>query len=172
MNAMLFSFREKPGYIALLSILMVSAVAAMTIIILFVTSLNTSLNSGDVEEGTVARALADGCIETALQWITNQRSTSNSCSPGVSPCNSKWEVQDRGTCTIQAVYHAGTAGADTIWRVRTTGSGITNTVKKYVEVEAYRVETADPMTGSAVIIQSWNECVNFLQPVTSDCSTE
>ncbi len=163
---------ERAGYIALLSILMVSAIAAMTIIILFVTSLNTSLNSGDVEEGTVARALADGCIETALQWITDQLDTSDSCSPGASPCNSKWEVQDRGTCTIQAVYHTGSVGADTIWRVRATGSGVTNTVKKYIEVEAYRPDTADPMTGSAVIIQSWNECVNFSQPVTNDCATE
>ena len=44
---------SRPGYIALLSVLIVSAVAAMTVIILFVTSLSTVFNSGDVGEGMI-----------------------------------------------------------------------------------------------------------------------
>src|SRR3989344_7262779 len=82
----------KGGYIALLSVLMVGSIAAMAVIVLFTTSLNTSLNSADVEEGTVARNLADACAERGLQLITDQRSTSNSCAPSGTPCNITWQV--------------------------------------------------------------------------------
>ena len=164
--------RSQRGYIALLSVLMVGSIAAMTVIILFMTSLNTSFNSADVEEGTVARNLADACAEKGLQLISDQRSTANSCSPAGTPCNITWQVTGQGTCTLQAVYHTGNSGLDTLWRVRATGSGTMNTLTKYVEAEIYRPEPSGATTGSAGIIMNWNECINFSQPITSDCGAE
>lgn len=165
---------SKPGYIALLSILMVSAIAAMAVIILFVTSLNSSLNSSDVDEGAVALSLADGCIELALQSITNQRDTLDSCSPEDTPCDTTWSVTDQGACSINTLKYIdmGPIGAGSVWRIRTTGSGVLNTLTKFVEVEAYRLDTADPMTGSAVVIMNWSECIDFSEPTTDDCLTE
>lgn len=166
------ALRSRQGYIALLSVLMVGAIAAMAVIVLFMTSLNTSLNSADVEEGTIARNLADACAERGLQMITDQRSTTNSCHPSGTPCNTIWQVAGQGTCTLRAVYHYGMSGSDTLWRVRATGSGVMNTLTKYVEAEIYRPEPAGAATGSAGIIMNWNECINFSQPITSDCVTE
>lgn len=164
--------RSQRGYIALLSVLMVGAIAAMAVIVLFMTSLNTTLNSADVEEGTIARNLADACAERGLQIITDQRSTGNSCAPSGTPCNIVWKVAGQGTCTLQAVYHYQTIGSDTLWRVRATGSGVMNTLTKFVEAEIYRPEPAGATTGSAGIIMNWNECINFSQAITVDCLTE
>jgi len=163
----------KAGYIALLSVLIVGAIASMAVIVLFITSLNTTLNSSDVAEGSAARSLADGCIETALQWITNQRLTANSCSSEGTPCNTSWAVAGVGTCSLRALQNiAGPTPPNSLWRIRATGSGITNTVKKYVEVEAYRPGTLDPMTGSAAVIVNWDECVDFSEPIANNCDTE
>ena len=160
------------GYIALLSVLIVGAIASMAVIILFITSLNTTLNSSDVAEGSAARSLADGCIEIALQSITNQRLTANSCSEEGSACNTSWAVAGVGTCSLRALQNlAGPPPPNSLWRIRATGSGITNTVKKYVEVEAYRPGTGNP-TGSAAVIVSWDECVDFSEPIANNCDTE
>jgi len=164
--------RGGEGYIALLSVLMVGAIASMAIIVLFVTSLSTTLNSGDIGEGALARAMADSCAETALQWLTDKMKTSDSCSPEGTECQTIWSVQDQGTCTIQAVSHINSVGADTVWRIRTTGSGVLNALTKFVEVEAYRKDTGDPMTGSAVVILQWNECLDFSEPTANDCLME
>ncbi|HLC76390.1 MAG TPA: hypothetical protein VJB82_04730 [Candidatus Peribacterales bacterium] len=165
---------SRSGYIALLSVLMVGSIAAMAVIILFVTSLNTTLNSSDVDEGAVARALADGCIEVALQSITDQRDIGDSCSPEDTPCQTVWSVTNQGTCSIQALKYIdiGPIGTGSVWRIRTSGSGTMNRLTKFIEVEAYRPDTVNPMTGSAVVIMNWSECVDFSEPITNDCETQ
>ena len=172
LRAVLFSSHEKPGYIALLSVLMVGAIASMAIIILFATSLNTTLNSGDIGEGAIARAMAENCAETALQWLTDQIATDDSWSPEGTKCQTTWSVADQGTCNIQAVSHIDSIGTDTIWRVRSTGSGVMNTLTKFIEVEAYRKDTEDPLTGSAVVVLQWSECLDFSAPTSDDCLTQ
>jgi hypothetical protein len=138
---------SRDGYIALLTVLIVSVIAATTILILFVTSLNTTLNSGNVYEGKAARLLADACAELALQSITNGSSA---------PCPAPCEVAaafSQGQCNIVEITDL---GGGNNWRIRTTGSGVTNSVVKRVEIEAYRLRS-----GSAAVVTSWDEVVSF-----------
>ena len=183
----------RPGYVALLSVLIVSTVAAMTVIILFVTSLSTVFNSGDVGEGKIARAFADACAEMALQEITNQVPKGEDCddpsnSPNANcPCYFsgsphcwiiEWEpTAGEGSCDLVAAYmydeiDDADATDDTRWRIRATGTGPSGDVTKYVEVDAYRSENDDVVDGDAAVVERWVECVDFTAAIGTACATE
>ncbi len=182
--------KYRQGYVALLSILIVGTIAAMTVIILFVTSLNTTLNSGDVNEGQIARVLSDGCVEGALHQIRQQAESSISsvddCDLVVPPAqcaDSEWQawqpwepILGEGSCYLLAAENTGTVVDgdgfdDTLWRIRATGTGPTGNITKYVEVDAYRVEN-DPLLADyePPLVTRWVECVNFPGNINTDCT--
>lgn len=178
---------HRPGYVALLSVLIVSTIAAMTVIILFVTSLSTVFNSGDVGESKIARAFADACAEVALQTITNNVVTVATHCDVVTPpaqCNSNWgaiqpwePTAGEGSCYLIAAYmyeevDDPDATNDTRWRIRATGTGPSGNITKYVEVDAYRSENDDPMDGDAAVVERWVECIDFSAAITVQCTTE
>jgi hypothetical protein len=133
----------RKGYVALLSVLIVSAVAATTVLIIFVTSLSATLNSGDISEAKRAKSHANACAEIGLQKLTN-----GSSAPCPSPCNLITTFTNEGICTLIEVNN--TSGKN--WRIRATGSGTRNTITKYIEVQAYRSRV-----GSAATVLDWKE---------------
>ncbi len=140
---------SRHGYIALLSVLIISAVAASTVLILFITSLSTSLNSADTSRGKVAKSLAEACAELALQKLTSGLAAS--CT-GVA-CSAE-QVLSQGSCTIDEITN--TSG--TTWRIRTTGSTTIGNITKFLEIEANRA------SGVAATVNSWKECVTSAVP--------
>jgi len=144
---MLHPISSRPAYIALLTVLIVSVIAATTVLILFVTSLNSTLNSGNVYEGKVARMLADSCAELALQSVTN-----GSSDPCPAPCKVT-ATFPQGTCKVVEITDL---GGGNNWRIRTTGSGITNSIIRRIEIEAYRSQY-----GSSAFVTRWDEVVSF-----------
>ena len=137
----------KEGYVALLSVLIVSAIAASTILILFVTSLNATLNSGDVAQGKIAKALAESCVELGLQRLTSGLVTTL-----CSGCPLTYVFAGQGSCTIDSITDIG----GSIYRIRATGSNLANSITKYVEAKARRT-----VTGSAATLVSWEEKTGF-----------
>ena len=137
---------SRAGYIALLSVLIISAVAASTVLMLFVTSVSSSLNSADTFRGKIVKGLAEACAELALQRLTS--GVANPC--GSSFCTTY--PLANGTCAIDSITN--TSG--TTWRIRTSGTSTVGSITKYLEVEAER-----PNVGTAVTMSSWKECLNF-----------
>jgi len=193
------NYPSRPGYIALLSVLIVSTVAAMTVIILFVTSLSTVFNSGDVGDGKKARAFADACVEVALQEITNQTPTDEDCDQVVpnATCNfsgSPWTSlqpwpaapsQGDGYCYLIATSNIGTVvdgdgEDDTRWRIRAAGAiqrgssmSYTDDAVKFVEADAYRAEHPDVLSQwSSATVERWVECVGFPGDINTACTVE
>lgn len=138
---------SRPAYIALLTVLIVSVIVATTIFILFITSLNSTLNSGNVFEGKIAKMHASSCAELALQSITN-----GSSDPCPAPCNVT-AMFSNGMCKIIEITDL---GGENNWLIRTTGSGVTNSIIKRIEIEAYRLQS-----GSAATVTRWDEVVSF-----------
>lgn len=149
----------RPGYIALLSILIVSAMAATTVLILFVTGITSTLNSGDTFNGKLAKSLAEGCMERALQSLTScdilcKTGTPADCNDASTPdCASSPPIAfGNNQCSIFSIEET----APTVWRLRTTGT--VGTVKKYIEVEATKPV---PPPDVAAETTSWKECLDF-----------
>src|SRR3989344_6037161 len=141
---------SRRGYIALLSVLIISAVAASTVLILFITSLSTSLNSADTARRKVAKGLAEACAELALQILTS--GLPSSC---IGPACSEPQTLAQGTCTIDEIRNV----SGTTWSIRTTGSTTIGGISKYLEVEANRAAI-----GAAATVNTWKECVNATVP--------
>jgi hypothetical protein len=148
------------GYVALLSVLLVSVIAATTILILFITSTTSTLNSGDVMQAKAAKAYAEACAETGLQRVTDGKSVP--CNPESCPLPAVNFTSPNGTCTVVNIY-----GIDAqTFRIRATGKAMQQSLTKYIEVKAFR-----DSQGVAATVQSWEECVDFAQPITSDCQS-
>ncbi len=139
---------SRPGYIALLSVLIISSVAASTVLILFITSLSSSLNSADTARGKITKSLTEACAELALQRLTN--GSSNPCS--VSPVCPATYTLSQGSCIIDSITN--TSGTN--WRIRTTGTSSIGSITKYLEIRAQRLSA-----GVAATVSSWRECLNF-----------
>jgi hypothetical protein len=140
----MFRFHAKGGYVALLSVLIVAAIAASTIIVLFVTSLSTTINSGNIGSSRMARVLADACAERALLSLTV-----NALIPPQTISDF-----DEGECAIVSINSLGGNN----WEVHTTGS-INNpigSVVKFIEITALK-----PGLGQAAVVTSWKECLQF-----------
>lgn len=173
------NFRGHDGYVALLSVLLVSAIAAMTVLMLLVTSLNTTLNSGDVGEGRAARAMADACMEKALLLLRSETIGANySCADN---CGISWTMANQGTCFVKAIKDIGAPPDGTLFRIRATGAGpSSDPITKYVETEAYRKPqvAGNPPQAFAPEAIRWEECRDFLKSIdgtpkliTEDCDT-
>ena len=142
----LTTFPCRAGYVALLSVLIVSVIAATTVAVLFTTSLDTTLNSGNITDAKIARALADACAEKALLQLRTGTST---------PCTGLCETAQTfttGTCKIIDI----TSSDQQHWTIQTTGSGVTRRITKYIQVEAYRLSA-----GSAPAVLQWVETTEW-----------
>jgi hypothetical protein len=151
--------QKRSGYIALLSVLIVSVIAAATVLILFVTSINATLNSGTVAEGAFAKVMAESCAELALQYVAD-----NVTDPCGTYCGMTVGIAGQGMCKIIDIKDISAGSDGTRWRIRSTGSGTMNIVTRFMEVEAYRnsegLSWAEPR-GSGVLLTSWKECIDF-----------
>ena len=134
------------GYIALLSVLILGTIAASTVLVLLSTSLSSTLNSGNLTSGKIAKSMAEACGEFGLQRLTNGSATP------CSTCPVTTNLPQVGSCKLLSITN--TSG--TTWRIRTTGSGVTNNVTKYLEITAQRIAS-----GSAATITSWREVTGF-----------
>jgi len=139
------------GYIALLSVLIVAAIAASTVLVIFITSLNSSLNSADIAQGKIAKALADACAEMALNRLSS--GLENPCSN----CTGDYTLSTTPLQKCTIVSFSGLDGASPNgWTIRVQASNTQNTITRYLEVKATR-----PAPGSPATINSWRECLNF-----------
>jgi hypothetical protein len=138
---------RRPGYIALLSVLIVAAIAASTILVLFITSLNSALSSMNISEAKLSRSLADACAERALQSLTDNAPLSPQQIRSFSG----------GSCTIRTIVNV----SGNLWRIQTTGATLNplSPIVKYLELEALK-----PSTSSAALVSSWRECLSFPCP--------
>ena len=143
---------SRHGYIALLSVLIISAVAASTVLILFITSLSTSLNSADTSRGKVAKSLSEACAELALQRLTD--GSVDPCNVPSAICSAPYPLS-QGSCNIVSIVN--TSG--TTWRIRTTGTTTIGSITKFLEIEANRASTS-----VAATVNSWKECLNATVP--------
>ena len=146
---MKFFYATKSGYIALLSVLIVSAITSATVLILLATSLNSILNSGDTREGRISLFLADACAELALQRISDLE---------ISPCTSPSALCDQtialpnGTCKVLDIENL---GGGVHWKIKVSGTNSAQSITKYIEVVASRP------TGASVNAITWTEVVSF-----------
>lgn len=136
------------GYIALLSVLIVSAITSATVLILLTNSLSSALNSGDVREGRAVRALADACAELALYRISTDELTP--CSSPTALCGEIIALPT-GTCSVVSIENLGS----NLQRIRTTGANSASTFTKYIELEVYKT------TGVVPTIKNWGEVGGF-----------
>lgn len=134
----------KAGYVALLSVLLVAALSASTVLILFITSLNTTLSSSDVSRGKTSKATVEACAELALQRLAS--GLANPCST----CPVSYALS-QGNCTVHSILNS----SGNTWRIRVSGSGSMSTITKYLEIDAVRV------VASPVGISAWRECLDF-----------
>lgn len=149
----------RKGYIALLSILIVAAIAASTVLTLFITSLTTTLNSGDTATGRVAKAAAEACGELALQRLSG--GLTNPCNN----CLATYPITSSPLLQCSIVYFSGMDGAlPNVWTIRTQASDPKNTITKYLEIRATR---ASPAAGA--VLRSWRECLNFSTTPPTPC---
>ena len=140
----------KGGYIALLSLLMVAALTASTVLILFTTSVNQVQNVADTEKGLVALNTANSCIERALESIREAGATSLSAIEAAVYGIGTHNVGG-GTCSIIAdtvVSHGSILYA---FKVRGEMTNPTGTVIKYIQVRI-----AVPLD-AAISLLSWEE---------------
>jgi hypothetical protein len=137
----------RPGYIALLSVLIISAVAASTVLILFITSLTTSLNSSDTSRGKIAKGLAEACAEVALQSLRDG-TISADCT------NCATFAFTKGSCVITLADN--TTGDN--WDIRTTGTSSVGSITKYLEIKAQKPVNIEPT------VTSWKECLDATIP--------
>ena len=156
-----FNVHCRHGYIALLSILIVSAMAAATVLILFVTGITSTMNSADSFNGRLAHALSEACMERSLQSLTScdilcHDGTQLECDDGTAATCSMaapYEIVF-GSNKCQIVAFVNTAA--NIWRIRTTG--VVGTVKKYIEVEASKTPLPALLAAG---VTAWRECLAF-----------
>jgi len=127
------------GFIALISILIISAVLLATTLSLAQFGIANRYFILDLELKTVSKKLAEGCVEMArIQTYTDPSYTVLSTSPTLVPLAGK-------TCTIRLVSRSGNNA--TIETVGISGSAVTN----------LRV-TLDTRTGNYL---SWTELPSF-----------
>ena len=147
----------RSGYVTLLSVLIVAAIAASTVLILFVTSLNASLNSGDTANGKIAKAAAEACAELALQKLSSGLAIPCSGCIGDYPLS----VSPSQKCAISAFSGTDGPAPANGWTIRSQASDPKNTITKYLEVKATRANAA-----SEAVVTAWKECLDFS---TSPC---
>lgn len=125
---------KKPrGYIALISTLIIGAVATLIATSLILLGIGTSRSSFDVKKGMQARALANACAEEALQQIRSADSFNGTGNLGF----------DSGTCDY-TVSQTGGENRSII------ASGISQNMHRKVEIE---VGTIYPK----LVINKWLE---------------
>ncbi len=64
----------KPAYVLLISVIILGAVSSVVALTLLLLSISTGLSSSSLEQGTMARYLANACAEEGLQQIRAQKS--------------------------------------------------------------------------------------------------
>ena len=146
---MKFFYKKSSGYIALLSVLMVSAITSATVLILLATSLNSILNSGDTKEGRIALFLADACAELALQRISNLETYP--CTSPSALCGETITLPN-GTCEVVNIANLG-GGIN--WKIKTFGTNSLGSITKFIEVNANR------QIGETLNAVRWVEVVGF-----------
>lgn len=139
------SMQSRSGYIALLSILMVAAIAASTVLILFTTSVNQVQNAADTERGLAALMAANACAERALEYIRESGS--------VNEDNIKLAV---GTQTVgigECIINSFAPLPNGNYAIRAKGSVIDGdeSVEKIVRVQV------SVTTDAALSLLSWEE---------------
>ena len=116
---------------------------------LFVTSLNATLNSGDVANEKLAKTAAEACAELALQKLTSGAS---------SPCTSLCSVTQplaQGQCVVDTITGTDATG----WVIRAQGQNAVNPITKYLEIKALRTAPGVP-----AVVTSWRECLDSTSP--------
>lgn len=121
---------NRRGYIALVSLLMISAVALGIVLVVSSLSISEAQMSLSVKKGSEARYIAEACAENALEMIKD------------SPAYSEESLSIfGGSCTISI----STAGSD--WTVTSTAEK--DNYSKTIEVQLTRT--------SQITINSWQE---------------
>ncbi len=124
------------GYITLISVLVVGAVATAIAVSLLLLGLSASRTSFTGEESVQARGLADACAEEALAHIRDAQACAGSVS----------EAFGGGTCTGTV------SGTGTACTVSATG-----TVGQVVRKTKVLLNAVDP----AIAVLSWREVADF-----------
>lgn len=131
------------GYIALVSVIIMSAVLLLLIVAVSGTSVLSRLNVLTYQYKEVSRGLADGCVDAALLRLINNS--------GYSPSNEAVLVGSQ-SCTIVSVTPSGGQNIIQVQGIYpATGNG-----RSYTNLQV-RVTVS---TGS-LVIHSWEEVAHF-----------
>ncbi|MFA6588624.1 MAG: hypothetical protein WCT08_06200 [Patescibacteria group bacterium] len=117
---------QTPGYIALISILILGAVGVAVAVSVLLMGLNNSKTSFAVEQSNQSKALANACAETALQQIKNLNSYSGTGNLSTSQGNCAYTVTNTGGQN-RTVTASGTVGT-IIRKISISISAITPTI--------------------------------------------
>lgn len=134
-----FVFRaaRQQGYIALMSVLLISAIGVGIMISVVASGINASKTDFSLQQGGAARSIASSCIEEALQKILETATTSSNSSLAIGS----------GTCQ----YLISSTGGQNITIFAT---GTLSTVVSKIKVV---IATTTP----AITLSSWEEVADF-----------
>lgn len=124
---------RQEGYVALLAVLIVGAVALTISLTLLTSGTDSQRMALALQRSAQARSLADACAEEALQQIYN-----NSAFTGTNPL-----TMGQGSCSYTVTN---TGGSNRVIDGTGTVSGVVRKVKVYVTI-----------TASSLSVTSWQE---------------
>ncbi len=124
------------GYIALLSLILISAIGVAIMISVVTSGINAAKTDFSLQQGGLARNLASSCTEEALQLILETRVSSSSGSLTIAS----------GTCTYLIT------SSSSIITVKSTG---------YLGAFTSKIKVVIATTSPSVTLSSWEEVADF-----------
>ena len=129
--------RNTKGYIALLSVIAVSAIGTAIMLAIILSGVNAARNDIVLQQGVAAGVLADSCGEEALQKILETATTSSLGNLTI----------DGNTCTYEVTSQNGQ-------NITINSTGVVGTVSN-------RVKIIIATTSPSIVLSSWQEVDSF-----------
>ena len=127
--------RRAKGYIALLSVIFISAIGVLVMLSVIASGVDVSKTDLATQQASMARAMASSCAEEALQKILETGTTSSTGSLTIAS----------GTCTYLINPTSG---------LHVNSTGFFGTMTSRIQVT---ISTTSP----AVVLSSWGEVADF-----------
>lgn len=126
----------KKGYIALLSVMLISAIGITIMIALIATGVNASKTDFSLQQSGGARAMASSCAEEALQKILE-------------------------TSTTSAVGNLIIASGTCSYLITSSSSIVTINATGFLGTVTSKIKVVIATTSPAIILSSWEEVADF-----------
>jgi hypothetical protein len=130
-------YKNKDGYIALISVLLIGAVATSIAVSLLVWSIIATKTAQTSSYGTLSYSYAEGCVEDALRNI-NQNVAFTTVSGAITYANGSCSYSVSGTAPNKVIDASGVSGPST-----------------------RKIKVLTSQTSPTITVSSWQEVVSF-----------